>query len=251
MVFSYILLYVCLHIEYHCVTELVQLHTMHVRKKTFRPHTITAVNYVMTSHQMFFQIQLPLYCYINTKLVCTRCKLESFLQTHNSSRQLFPIRLNYEDYNISFTCQRCPIGHKLNDSEVRNAIYFPYRLLFAFNISCWYSFSFLFNEIFVHANSRYRYLSFMKTFSHHNTFFFYRPFYLPYLTGYKTHQNFSWVNQEKSTNIKRDEINIMNIINDNTFNLHNRLLNNDNRYMNVTLNSKLIGVAGLLISADY
>ena len=32
------------------------------------------------------------------------------------------------------------------------------------------------------------------------------------------------------------------IINDNTFNLHNSLLNNDNRYMKVTLNSKLIEV---------
>ena len=35
----------------------------------------------------------------------------------------------------------------------------------------------------------------------------------------------------------------MNIINDNTFNLHKSLLNNDNRYMKVTLKSKLIGVA--------
>ena len=38
----------------------------------------------------------------------------------------------------------------------------------------------------------------------------------PYLTAYKAHFNFSWANQEKkrqSTNIKRDEINIM-IIND-------------------------------------
>ena len=61
-----------------------------------------------------------------------------------------------------------------------------------------------------------------------------------------THLNFSRANQEKilvkqSTNIKCDEINIMNIINDNTFNLHNSLLNNDNRYMKVTLKSKLIG----------
>ena len=56
--------------------------------------------------------------------------------------------------------------------------------------------------------------------------------------GYKTHPNFSWANQEKkqSTNIKSDEINIMNIINDNTFNVHNSLLNNDNRYMKVTQN---------------
>ena len=48
---------------------------------------------------------------------------------------------------------------------------------------------------------------------------------------------------KQSTNIKHDEINIMNIINNNTFNLHNNLLNNDNRYIKVTLKSKLIGVA--------
>ena len=35
----------------------------------------------------------------------------------------------------------------------------------------------------------------------------------------------------------------MNIINDNTFNLHNSLLNNDNMYGKVTLKSKLIEVA--------
>ena len=35
----------------------------------------------------------------------------------------------------------------------------------------------------------------------------------------------------------------MNIISDNTFNLRNNLLNNDNRYMKVTLKSKLIGIA--------
>ena len=40
-----------------------------------------------------------------------------------------------------------------------------------------------------------------------------------------------------------DEVNIMNVINDNTFNLHNSLLNNDNRYMKVILKSKLLGVA--------
>ena len=34
----------------------------------------------------------------------------------------------------------------------------------------------------------------------------------------------------------------MNIINDNTFNLHDCLLNNENRYMKVTLMSKLIVV---------
>ena len=77
-----------------------------------------------------------------------------------------------------------------------------------------------------------------------------------YLTVYKTHPNFSWTNQEhflekQSTNIKRDEINIMNIINDNTFNLHNSLLNNDNWYMKVTLKSKLIRIAWQPISADY
>ena len=43
----------------------------------------------------------------------------------------------------------------------------------------------------------------------------------------------------------------MNIINDNTFNLRNSLLNNDNRYMKVTLKSKLIGVAREFIAADY
>ena len=41
--------------------------------------------------------------------------------------------------------------------------------------------------------------------------------------------------KKKTTCIKRDEINIINIINDNTFNLHNRLLENNNRYMKVTL----------------
>ena len=66
--------------------------------------------------------------------------------------------------------------------------------------------------------------------------------------AYKTHPNFSRANQEKllvkqSTNIKHDEINTMNITNDNTFNLHNSLLNNYNRYMKVTLKSKRIGVA--------
>ena len=43
----------------------------------------------------------------------------------------------------------------------------------------------------------------------------------------------------------------MNIINDNTFNLHFSLLNNDNRDMKVSLKSKLIGIASELISADY
>ena len=51
------------------------------------------------------------------------------------------------------------------------------------------------------------------------------------------HPNFSQANQEKkqSTNIKWDEINIMTIFNDNTFNLHNSLLNNDNKYIKVIL----------------
>ena len=51
---------------------------------------------------------------------------------------------------------------------------------------------------------------------------------------YKTHPNFSWANPEKkkaeSNNIIRDEINIMNIINDNTFNLNNNVLNYNNGY---------------------
>ena len=66
------------------------------------------------------------------------------------------------------------------------------------------------------------------------------------------HPNFSRANQEKilCTNIKRDEIN-MNITNDNTLNLHNNLLNNDNKYMKVTLKFNLIVVARLLISAHY
>ena len=68
---------------------------------------------------------------------------------------------------------------------------------------------------------------------------------IPYLVAYKTHPNFSRANQEKKTSpyIKHDEINIMNIINDNSFNLHYSLLNNDNRNMKVTLKSKLTGVA--------
>ena len=57
--------------------------------------------------------------------------------------------------------------------------------------------------------------------------------------------------RKKSTNIKHYEIDIMNIINDNTFNMHNRLLSNNNRYMKVTLKSKLIGVARSLILANY
>ena len=35
----------------------------------------------------------------------------------------------------------------------------------------------------------------------------------------------------------------MNIINDSTFKMHKSFLNNDNRYMKITLKFKLIGVA--------
>ena len=56
---------------------------------------------------------------------------------------------------------------------------------------------------------------------------------------------------QQNTNIKRDEINISNIIYDNTFNLHYNLWNNLNRYMKVIQKSKLIGVVRLFISADY
>ena len=48
--------------------------------------------------------------------------------------------------------------------------------------------------------------------------------------------------KKTGSNIKRDEINTMNIINDNTFNQYNSLLNNDNSYTKVTLKSKLIEV---------
>ena len=51
------------------------------------------------------------------------------------------------------------------------------------------------------------------------------------------------IKKKRSTNIKLDENNIMNIITDNTFNLHKSLLYNDNKYMKVTLKSNLIGVA--------
>ena len=62
------------------------------------------------------------------------------------------------------------------------------------------------------------------------------------------HPNFNRVNQEKnemkqSTKINRGKTNTTNIINDNTFNLHNSHLNYDNRYIKVTLESKLIVVA--------
>ena len=76
--------------------------------------------------------------------------------------------------------------------------------------------------------------------------------YLPYLTAYKTHrcQGRTLISavqikkKKQSTNIKRDKINIMNVINDGTFDPHNSLLNNDNWYIKVALKSNLIGVAG-------
>ena len=45
--------------------------------------------------------------------------------------------------------------------------------------------------------------------------------------------------KKQRTNIKWEEINIKNVINDNTFNLHKNFLNNDNRYIKVTLKSKI------------
>ena len=61
-----------------------------------------------------------------------------------------------------------------------------------------------------------------------------------YLTAFKTHECIrltlisAWQikKTKRSTNIKRDEIDTMNIINDNTFDLHNILLNNNNRNIN-------------------
>ena len=75
--------------------------------------------------------------------------------------------------------------------------------------------------------------------------------YISYLTVYKTHgcirrtpiSGRADLEKKQSSNIKCDKINTMNIIKDRTFNLHNSLLNYDNRYMKVTLKSKLIGVA--------
>ena len=48
--------------------------------------------------------------------------------------------------------------------------------------------------------------------------------------------------KKKSIKSKLDEISITNLINGNTFNLHNNLLNNNNRYMKVT-QKLLIGIA--------
>ena len=39
---------------------------------------------------------------------------------------------------------------------------------------------------------------------------------------------------------------MINIINDNTFKLYNNLLNNDNRYIKVTVKFKLIGITVIL-----
>ena len=71
-----------------------------------------------------------------------------------------------------------------------------------------------------------------------------------HLTAYKSHGCIrrtptlaGQIKKKQSTNIKYDEINMINIINDDTFNLHNSRLNNDNRYRKVTQKSKLIGAA--------
>ena len=68
---------------------------------------------------------------------------------------------------------------------------------------------------------------------------------LPYLTVYKTLGSIRRVpisvgepGKKLNTNIKRDGRNIMNIINDNTFNVHNSLLNNDNSYIKISLKFK-------------
>ena len=52
-------------------------------------------------------------------------------------------------------------------------------------------------------------------------------------------------NKNKNNNIKYDKINIIDIINDNTFNLYYNLLNNNDWYIKVTLKSKLKRVANL------
>ena len=57
------------------------------------------------------------------------------------------------------------------------------------------------------------------------------------------------IKKKQSTNIKCDEINIKNINNDNTFNLYNSLLNNDNRYMKVTLMSNRGYPRGVMVKA--
>ena len=77
--------------------------------------------------------------------------------------------------------------------------------------------------------------------------------YVTYLTAYKTYLfiRCTLISEgkilKKCTTIKRDKINIMNIINDNLLNLHDSLLNND-RCMKVILKSKQIGMACKLTS---
>ena len=75
------------------------------------------------------------------------------------------------------------------------------------------------------------------------------------MTDYKTHPNFSRANQEKKKriNIKSDEINIMNIINDNTFNLHNSLLNNDNRkiFLRISKNISKVKIKTYFVINDH
>ena len=57
--------------------------------------------------------------------------------------------------------------------------------------------------------------------------------------------DFSRANKKKqSTKIKLDDINIWNNINYNTFNMHDRLLNNDNKYVKVIRKSKLKELPG-------
>ena len=68
-------------------------------------------------------------------------------------------------------------------------------------------------------------------------------------TGVYNVSQFQQVKSKKnkqSTNFKYDEINIINIINDNTFYLHKGLLNNNNKYMKVTPKFKLIGISRIL-----
>ena len=71
--------------------------------------------------------------------------------------------------------------------------------------------------------------------------------------------NFSRANQEKKTKKQKTKVlisnvnenDIINIINDNSFNQHKSPLNNDNRYLKDTLNSKPIGVDRLLLLVNY
>ena len=56
---------------------------------------------------------------------------------------------------------------------------------------------------------------------------------------------------KQSINIKCDKVIIMNIINDNNFDLYYSLLSNNNMYMKVILKSKLIGIARKVSSTDF